>query len=140
VAGSLVVVKVTEIEHTADRAFRVRGRDLKELFTHAAEALLRIEGRRKSAAPTEERRVAIEGFDRESLLVNWLNEILYLGETRRETYPEVEIEEISDLQLRARLKAQPGGPRRRLVKAVTFHGLRVRETSQGLEAEVIVDV
>lgn len=133
-------MKVKEIEHTADRAFRVRGRDLKELFANAAEALLRIEGRRKTAALSRERRVEIEGFDRETLLVNWLNEILYLGETRRETYTGVEIQEVSDHRLRATLKAEPGGRRRRLVKAVTFHGLRVRKTRQGLEAEVIVDV
>ena len=133
-------MNVKEIEHTADRAFRVRGRDLKELFANAAEALLAIEGRRKSAAASRERRVEIEGFDRETLLVNWLNEILYLGETGRETYTAVEIQEVSDHRLRATLKARPGGRRRRLVKAVTFHGLRVRKTRQGLEAEVIVDV
>lgn len=85
------MAKVREIEHIADRAFRVRGRDLKELFTHAAEALIAIEGRRKSATPIAERPVDVEGFDRESLLVNWLNEILYLGETRRETYTAVHI-------------------------------------------------
>jgi SHS2 domain-containing protein len=29
---------------------------------------------------------------------------------------------------------------RRLIKAVTFHGLKVVETKRGLEADIIVDV
>jgi SHS2 domain-containing protein len=134
------MAKVKELEHTADHAFRVRGRDLKELFTRAAQALFRIEAQRRIAARWVDRQVEVEGFDRESLLVNWLNEILYLAETRRETYTGVEIHQICDRRLRATLKGQPGGRRRRLVKAVTFHGLRVREGRQGLETEVIVDV
>jgi SHS2 domain-containing protein len=72
--------------------------------------------------------------------VNWLNEILYLQEVHHEAYSRTEILEISDQHLKAKLHGQKGDPSRRVIKAVTFHGLHVRQTKKGLEAEVIVDV
>jgi len=134
--------QLKEIEHTADRAFLVRGKDLNELFTQAAQALLQFEGRKPygKGSLSREAEVEVEGFDRETLLVNWLNEILYLQEAREETYTGAEILEISDQHLKARLKGQPGDRRMRLIKSVTFNGLRIKETTKGIEATVIVDV
>ena len=134
--------QLKEIEHTADRAFLVRGKDLNELFTQAVQALLQFEGRKPygKGSLSREAEVEVEGFDRETLLVNWLNEILYLQEAREETYTGAEILEISDQHLKARLKGQPGDRRMRLIKSVTFHGLRIKETTKGIEATVIVDV
>ena len=132
--------RIREIEHTADRAFRVRGRDLRELFVNAADALLRIQRQRASKTSDLTREVIIEGFDRETLLVNWLNEILFLQEVHNETFTRAEILAISHKHLKAQLHGQKGRQARRLIKAVTFHGLRVRETKIGLEAEIVVDV
>jgi SHS2 domain-containing protein len=70
--------KLTELEHTADRAFLVRGDDLRELFANAADALFRLQRQPAGRASDIIRQVEVEGFDRETLLVNWLNEILYL--------------------------------------------------------------
>jgi SHS2 domain-containing protein len=132
--------QLNEVEHTADRAFRVAGKDLAELFTHAADALIRLGGRRKTKEVNVDREVQIRGFDRETLLVNWLNEILYLEEAHHETVTRVEVLEISDLHLKAKLYGRGGRQPKRLIKAVTFHGLEVRETETGFEAEVVVDV
>ena len=132
--------RIREIEHTADRAFHVRGRDLREVFVNAADALLRIQRQRASKTSALTREVGIEGFDRETLLVNWLNEILYLQEVHNETFTRTEILAISDKHLKAKLHGQKGRQSQRLIKAVTFHGLRVRETRRGFETEIIVDV
>lgn len=138
--------KLDEIDHTADRAFRVRGHDLPELFVRAAEAILEMQGQRNGRTRTGRkgntttREVEVEGFDRETLLVNWLNELLYLQETKQETCTTLEILEISDGRLRARLQVQPGRRGRRLIKAVTFHGLQLRPRAKGWEATLVVDV
>jgi SHS2 domain-containing protein len=132
--------KLTELEHTADRAFRVRGDDLRELFANAAGALFRLQRQRAGKTSGIIRQVEVEGFDRETLLVNWLNEILYSQEVHKETFARVEIQEISDKHLKARLYGQKGRRVQRLIKAVTFHGLKVLETKRGLEADIIVDV
>jgi protein archease len=127
-----------EIEHTADWSFRVRGASLAQLLENAARAMhsfLPTEVEGKSSV----RAVEVEGVDRETLLVNWLNEILYLEERHGEIYQRFEISELSETHLRARVQGgcSPGGSH---IKAVTFHNLAIRQTSEGFEATVIVDV
>jgi SHS2 domain-containing protein len=129
-----------EIEHTADRAFRVRGVDLKELFVNAARAMFAMQGGRGRGRATVMREVSVEGVDRETLLVNWLNELLYLQEVHKESYGRFEILEISDTRLGARVHGRPGSNREKLIKAVTFHGLEVKKDRGGWHATVVVDV
>jgi len=70
-----------EIEHTADRAFRVTGLDLAQLLENAANAMETMEGPRSGGGPSVTRHIEVDAVDRESLLVNWLNEILFLEQT-----------------------------------------------------------
>ena len=129
-----------EIEHTADWAFRVRGRDLAQLFANAARGVFELqEGTGKDETGTA-REVAVSGKDRETLLVNWLNELLYLQETQQEIYGQFEILEISDTHLRARVHGRPHRPEGKVIKAVTFHGLEIKQNEEGLEATIVADV
>lgn len=128
-----------ELEHTADWAFRVKGRDLRELFERAALALFALQ--RQAATPSEHtRELEVSGFDRETLLVNWLNELLYLEESGGGSVAACSILEISDQHLRAQVGTSSGGQARRLIKAVTFHNLKLQHTAEGWEATVVVDV
>ncbi len=130
-----------EVEHTADWAFRARGADLQQLFAGAARAMFELQARQElSAAEAIEREVEVQGFDRETLLVNWLNELLYLQETHGETYSEFNISEISETRLRARIGGRHAPGATRMIKAVTFHGLQIKRTADGWEATVVVDV
>jgi len=80
-----------EIEHTADRAFTARGRNLQQLFMHAAQAMFGLQPRSAQGRQQVNREVEVSGLDRETLLVNWLNELLYLSERFQETYDSVEV-------------------------------------------------
>ncbi|MGB8645174.1 MAG: archease [Anaerolineae bacterium] len=128
-----------EIEHTADWAFRAFGRDLKELFGNAALALSSLEGVTEQAT-TVTREVQVEGIDYESLLVNWLSELLYLQETRGETYHHFAVERITLTALTAHIQGAPLGPLNKFVKAITYHNLRIEQTAEGWAATVVVDV
>ena len=137
----VVMAGFHETEHTADWAFSVQGRDLRELFVQAARAMFQLQGQlNNTQPPSHVRDVEVDGFDRETLLVNWLNELLYLQEMNNETYANLEIREISDTHLTARLHGQSGQPNRRLIKAVTFHGLKVEQSEGAWRATMIVDV
>lgn len=129
-----------EVEHTADRAFRAFGHDLRELFVHAAQAMFDLQGESGRGRATVTRDVSVAGLDRETLLVNWLNELLYLQEVHGESYSRLDIQEISETHLRARVhgRRQPGA--RRLIKAVTFHNLKVKPSARGWQATLVVDV
>ena len=129
-----------EVEHTADWAFRAHGRDLAQLFANAAHGMFELQGGAAEGESSVAREIAVSGTDRETLLVNWLNELLYLQETQHETYSRFEIMEISDTHLRACVHGRPSRPEGKLIKAVTFHDLEVRRSEDGWEAAIVVDV
>jgi SHS2 domain-containing protein len=129
-----------EVEHTADRAFRVRGRTLAELLENAALAMSALDGVKPGAEPSITRDVEVNGVDRETLLVNWLNEILYMEQTRGEVYDRFHVLEASDHHLRAQLHGGKSSSTVSQIKAATFHNLEVKQGPDGLEATVVVDV
>ncbi len=130
-----------EIPHTADWSFRAFGADLRELFANAAHALFTLQGAvANDRASAVTRRVQIEGIDYESLLVNWLNELLFAQEQYREVYDAFRIEELSPTALSARIRGKPRAKMDKIIKAVTFHNLRVEQTREGWQAVVVVDV
>ena len=131
-----------EINHTADRAFQVTGRDMAALLENAARAMQALD---KDEAGTtaerlETREIEVEGVDGESLLVNWLNEILYLEQAHHLVCEQFRIDEVKNHCLRARVETRECDRTYTHIKAVTFHNLKIRVTSEGLEAEIVVDV
>ena len=131
-----------EIEHTADRAFRVTGHDMVALLENAARAMQALEGdgAKMTAERLETREIEVEGVDGESLLVNWLNEILYLEQAHHLVCEQFRIDEVKNHCLHARVETRECDRTYTHIKAVTFHNLKIRETSEGLEAEIVVDV
>jgi len=129
-----------EVEHTADRAFRVRGRNPAELLERAAQAMVALDGEPPASECFIRRIIEVEGSDRETLLVNWLNEILYLEQTRSEFYDHFLLSDVTENHLRAQLYGRQLDHSVTSVKAVTFHDLAVKENPEGLEATIVVDV
>ena len=129
-----------EVEHMADRAFRVRGRDLAELLEKAASAMVALDGQPPDSERFIRRAIEVQGSDREALLVNWLNEILYLEQTHHEVYDHFLLSNVTDNHLCAQLYGRQLDRSITSVKAVTFHNLEVSGTSEGFEATVVVDV
>lgn len=128
-----------EVEHTADWAFRAYGKDLPALFENAARAMFALQGSTSDATPISSRVVQVEGTDRETLLVNWLNELLYLQETLHETFSGFEILELTEGRLTARVQSCPQ-ELTKTIKAATFHQLEIKQMESGWEATIVVDV
>lgn len=128
-----------EIPHTADWSFRAFGKDVRELFENAAHAIFALEGAEPGEANIA-RIVHVTGIDYESLLVNWLTELLWLQESNRETYHRFEIETLTPTELRAQVFGAPLIQLNKVIKAVTYHNLKVEQTANGWQATVVVDV
>jgi len=129
------------LSHTAEARVRVRAPSFGELAAEAGRALARLETGTAQASPDGPwRDIEIQSRDREALLVDWLNDLIYLAETERWIGVEFEVGAATDtsLTMRARGVTVDAAPAR--VKAATFHGLRIGTTPDGLEAEVIFDV
>jgi SHS2 domain-containing protein len=123
------------LEHTADMGFRVRGANEEELFANAAAALAAVVMDTSRAQGLERHEIAIEGESVEERLVHWLNEVLWLMDGRgvapARFDPGVVWGETRD---------GAKHPPRLVVKAVTFHQLRVWQDAEGWGAEVFLDV
>jgi protein archease len=99
-----------------------------------------LDGMKPGPEPGITREIEVSGVDRETLLVNWLNEILYLEQTKGEVYDRFRILEASDHHLRAQLHGGKSSNTVSQIKAATFHNLEVKQSPEGLEATVVVDV
>jgi SHS2 domain-containing protein len=129
-----------EVEHTADLALKVHGHSLKEVFINAACGLFSLMADLENLAPSVSREVHLEAPDRESLLVDWLNELLYLHEVEEEIYTRFEIETLSSTALSATVWGTKVKASKLTVKAATFHDLEIRETEDGYMTTVVFDV
>ena len=129
-----------EIEHTADLALRVYGRDVKELFANAAQGMFALMAKPALEEPAREREVSLEAADYEGLLVDWLNELIYLHEVEWDTYYQFAIETLSPRKLQAHVTGGPTKSKTKAIKAATFHELAIKETTNGLVATIVFDV
>lgn len=129
------------VDHTSEIGLQVQAASFGELLAEAARGLARLMLREApAAAEGETRDFEVSAHDRESLLVDWLNEILFVAETGLWIPLEIEVLEASDTRIRARARGVTVELSPSMVKAATFHGLEVVETADGLSAEVILDV
>ena len=92
----------------------------------------------------ENRNIQVTAPDREALLVNWLNELIYLFEAKGLLFNRFDITLLTDIRLKAigygekinlnkhELKTQ--------VKAATYHMLIIEQNKDGWKAQVIFDV
>jgi SHS2 domain-containing protein len=132
------------LEHTADIGFRARGRTLAEVFECAAEALAATAFEIDDVRPLKRYAIEARGEDLESLLVNWLSEVLYLLDGKRVALGGFEVKEITGRRVVGEATGEPQDAARhrpRLgVKGVTYHQLKISEDDNGWWAEVFLDV
>ncbi len=90
------------------------------------------------------RNIEIEAEDRESLLVEWLNEIIYLTEVEGMIFADFEIGEIAGTRLSATAIGEAIDPSRHElkteIKACTYHELKLEKENSDWVAQVIFDV
>lgn len=132
------------LAHTADSAAEIEAADLPGLFADAARALASLVLEEPGVLPREALPVRLEAPDLPSLLVEWLEELLYLLDTRAFLAVEFEFQRLEPTALEAVIRGEPLDPQRhgagREVKAVTWHGLRVERQGQAWVARVLFDL
>ena len=130
-----------EVEHTADWAIEVWGEDLAGLFEHAAEALFEMQGADLAVKPTVAMVASCQGMDLETLLVAWLNELLYLSEMNDALFTRFEVAITGSLEpaLTASVGGVPGRGHLAHVKAITYYHLTVEQGAGGWRATVTFD-
>ncbi len=85
------------------------------------------------------REVAVDGHERAALLVQWLEELVFLAETEDLVPEDVARIELCDRGLVATVRCRRGRPRH-LVKGATYHRLAFERSGRGFRARVVLDV
>lgn len=131
-----------EIEHTADLALRVWGADLPELFVHAAQGMFHLMRYPMSTGETRPvaYEIALSADDVEMLLVDWLDELLYLAQRDAARLERYEIVAWEGVALRAKVYGRAPWHPTRAIKAVTYADLAIRRVGEGYETIVTFDV
>jgi SHS2 domain-containing protein len=129
-----------EIEHTADRALRILSPELAGLFAGAARGMFSLMADLDGMVATEWRQVRLEAWDTESLLVDWLNELLFLAESEGLLLLESRIKKLSQTELVAEAGTIPGEINKAHIKAATFHNLAIRQDARGWSTVLTFDV
>jgi SHS2 domain-containing protein len=132
------------IKHTGDLGMEVRGNDLEDLFSQAARAFFDIILDVKKIAPVLERKISVRAPDREALLVAWLGELLYLFETRQLVFSKFLVNGLTEQSLSVQAWGERFSPDKHkvkeILKAVTYHQLRIWEDNGGWRARIIFDL
>jgi len=129
-----------EVEHTADWALRVWAPTLEELFVDAARGMYALAGAKPSANLNEHRRIELNAEDHESLLVAWLQELLYYTESEGLVFGEFKVELLDPPQLKAEVSGEKSERLDKVIKAVTYHNLNIQQTNDGYETTIVFDV
>ena len=132
------------VDHTADVGIIAYGADIKELFSNAALALFSLITEPENIEEKLHRDLEIVSEDRDSLLIEWLNELIYLFDAEHILFRRFDIEDLSYNQLKATCYGESFDPLRHKiktgVKAATYHMLKIDKGGSGYKAQVIFDV
>jgi SHS2 domain-containing protein len=131
------------VDHTADVVIKAYGDSLDQAFANAARALFSLIAELDNVDEVVYRDIELIAPDQESLLVQWLNELIYLFDTENIIFKRFDISQLGSTQLKARSYGEKvDSARHKLktgVKAATYHMLKVDQTN-GCQVQVLFDI
>ena len=131
------------VNHTADVGVIAYGANINQAFANAAKALFSLIAELDNVEEVLHRDIELLAPDQESLLVDWLNELIYLFDTENIIFKRFDIIELNDTQLKARSYGEKVDSLKHIlkigVKAATYHMLKVDKTN-GCKVQVLFDI
>jgi SHS2 domain-containing protein len=131
------------IDHTADVGLVAYGADMSQAFANAARALFSLITEIDDVAEVLHRDIELTATDQESLLVEWLNELIYLFDTENIIFKRFDIIKLNHTQLKARSYGEKVDKAKHKlktgVKAATYHMLKV-DRDDVCQVQVLFDI
>ncbi len=131
------------IDHTADVGIIAYGADIRQAFANAARALFSLITELDDVGEFLHRDIELTAPDEESLLVEWLNELICLFDTENIVFKRFDVTKLNNTQLKARSYGEKvDSSKHRLktgVKAATYHMLKV-DKGDGCRVQVLFDI
>ena len=131
------------VNHTADVGIIAYGADIEQAFANAARALFSLITELDDVAEVVHRDTELIAPDEESLLVEWLNELIYLFDAENIIFKRFDITKLNNTQLKARSYGEKvDSLKHKLktgVKAATYHMLKI-DKGDGCKVQVLFDI
>ena len=131
------------VNHTADVGIIAYGADMNEAFANAAKALFSLITELDDVEEVMHRDIELTAPDQESLLVEWLNELIYLFDAENIIFKRFDITQLSQTHLKARSYGHKvDSSKHKLktgVKAATYHMLKIDKNNGG-KVQVLFDI
>ena len=129
------------LEHTADVKFKAFGKTIEEAFKNSALALKKTICDEIKVKGKKEKKIKIEGKDYESLLYNFLEQILYVLDAENFLISKIKNIKIKDFKLNAVIVGDKASEYRftNPVKAVTYSDMFVKKEKAWI-CQVVLDV
>ncbi|MEA1872439.1 MAG: archease [Chloroflexota bacterium] len=132
------------IDHTADVGIIAYGADVEELFSNAALALFSLITEPESVEEKLHLNLEVSSEDRDSLLIEWLNELIYLFDVKHILFNRFDIESLTHNELKVTCYGEDLDPTKHKikigVKAATYHMLKLDKSDDGFKAQIILDI
>lgn len=129
----------------ADLTVEAYGSTMDEAFANAALAAFNAMTPLEAIKPKEVRSFEVSSEDLEGLLFDFLNELLYIHDVELLVFSEIEVQmDLEAFRLMAVCRGERFDPERHrsgvVVKAVTYHEMRIKREEQGWIVRVVFDV
>lgn len=128
-----------EREHTADWELEIWAPDMPGLLEQAARGMYALSGASLHPAPRLDREIELDYADKETLIVDFLEELRYLGEMEGLGFDSFHFT-FQPGKLLVQLQGAPLAQLPKEIKAVTYHNLKIISRGEGLQAQVVFDV
>ena len=128
-----------ELEHTADWELEVWAPDMHGLMEESAHGMYALMGTELEPYPVVEKEISLRILDNESLLVDFLNELLWLGEDEGLAFDRFVISERNGV-VKIIATGSKIATTAKEIKAVTFHNMHIQSVDEGLTVSIVFDV
>jgi SHS2 domain-containing protein len=124
-------------QEQADRlVLELHGETIQDLYVEAARAVAELIGTATDEPPGPWVHEITDSTDLKDLLAAWINDVLERIEIDRILYDEVEIDELTDTLIRARMRGRPMKEKKTAVREAIIHGLVMTAGAKGCSATV----
>ncbi len=132
------------IDHPSDIGIVAYGKSLSEVFANAAFGMFSLMADLTKVSAKTEFEVEAASDDRESLLVNWLNELLFIEDTKHVLFSSFKIKSLSDKELKGSASGEKIDISRhkigKSIKAATYNQLKIWQEEDIWKARIVFDV
>jgi SHS2 domain-containing protein len=132
------------LDISGDVGLTAYGRTKEEAFINAATGMYSLITYPGSVVENKVIHISVENQSPDGLLVSWLNELVFHSDAYGFIGKKIDVEHFSDSKITARISGEEFNPDRHkgnlLIKAATYHKLRIEKKDNLWEIDIIFDI